>query len=82
VFPRAPVIINNSGYESFQSHTARFDSISLDSGATLAPVDVAYETYGVLNEARSNAIRILHRFSGDATPPVSAPSRAAGCGTT
>jgi homoserine O-acetyltransferase len=44
----------------------RFDSLSLDCGATLSPVDVAYETYGTLNEARSNAILILHAFSGDA----------------
>ena len=43
-----------------------FDSISLDSGATLAPVEVAYETYGQLNGKRSNAILILHAFSGDA----------------
>jgi len=49
-----------------ETHVVRFDSISLDSGATLAPVDVAYETYGVLNGARSNAILILHAFSGDA----------------
>ncbi len=45
---------------------ARFDSLSLDCGATLAPVDVAYETYGALNAARSNAILILHALSGDA----------------
>jgi len=44
----------------------RFDSLSLDCGATLSPVDVAYETYGTLNQARSNAILILHAFSGDA----------------
>ena len=47
-------------------NTVRFDSISLDSGATLAPVDVAYETYGQLNAAKSNAILVLHAFSGDA----------------
>jgi len=47
-------------------HVARFDSISLDGGATLAPVDVAYETYGTLNTDKSNAILILHAFSGDA----------------
>jgi homoserine O-acetyltransferase len=45
---------------------AHFDSLSLDCGATLAPVDVAYETYGKLNPAKSNAILILHALSGDA----------------
>ncbi len=44
----------------------RFDTITVDSGATIAPVDVAYETYGELNAYRSNAILILHAFSGDA----------------
>jgi homoserine O-acetyltransferase len=49
-----------------EADTVRFDSISLDNGATLAPVEVAYETYGKLNEAKSNAILVLHAFSGDA----------------
>ena len=49
-----------------EAHVARFDSISLDGGATLAPVEVAYETYGELNARKSNAILILHAFSGDA----------------
>ncbi|MBI3472903.1 MAG: homoserine O-acetyltransferase [Candidatus Solibacter usitatus] len=49
-----------------ETQAVRFDSISLDCGATLTPVDVAYETYGTLNEARSNAILALHAFSGDA----------------
>ena len=49
-----------------QTQIVRFDSISLDGGAILAPVDVAYETYGALNAAKSNAILILHAFSGDA----------------
>jgi homoserine O-acetyltransferase len=43
-----------------------FDSISLDNGSKLAPVDAAYETYGELNAAKSNAILIEHAFSGDA----------------
>ncbi|MGD0500209.1 MAG: homoserine O-acetyltransferase [Bryobacteraceae bacterium] len=47
-------------------NSARFDSLSLDSGATLAPVEVAYEAYGELNAAKTNAILILHAFSGDA----------------
>ncbi|HLY16143.1 MAG TPA: homoserine O-acetyltransferase [Bryobacteraceae bacterium] len=49
-----------------EAHVVRFDSIALDGGATLGPVDVAYETYGVLNAQKSNAILILHAFSGDA----------------
>ena len=49
-----------------EASVVRFDSIALDSGATLAPVEVAYETYGQLNAERSNAILVLHAFSGDA----------------
>jgi homoserine O-acetyltransferase/O-succinyltransferase len=49
-----------------EASIVRFDSIALDSGATIAPVDVAYETYGALNDSKSNAILVLHAFSGDA----------------
>src|SRR5512138_3053563 len=49
-----------------ETNVVRFDSLRVESGATLAPVDVAYETYGVLNQAKSNGILILHAFSGDA----------------
>jgi homoserine O-acetyltransferase/O-succinyltransferase len=49
-----------------EANTVRFDSLALGSGATLAPVDVAYETYGSLNTAKSNAVLVLHAFSGDA----------------
>src|ERR1035438_1122211 len=49
-----------------EANTVRFDSITLDNGATLAPVEVAYETYGKLNAAKTNAILILHAWTGDA----------------
>src|SRR5271168_568665 len=49
-----------------ESHIAKFDSISLDGGMTLAPIEVAYETYGELNAAKNNAILVGHAFSGDA----------------
>lgn len=38
----------------------------LDSGETLGPVTLAYETYGQPNPERSNAILIVHALSGDA----------------
>ncbi|MFW5729703.1 MAG: homoserine O-acetyltransferase MetX [Spirochaetota bacterium] len=38
----------------------------LDCGQDFRPITVAYETYGSLNEAKSNAILVAHAFSGDA----------------
>jgi len=42
------------------------DHFVLDSGLKLGPVTLAYETYGELNDDRSNAIIIFHALSGDA----------------
>jgi homoserine O-acetyltransferase/O-succinyltransferase len=47
-------------------HTAHFATLALDCGATLRDVTVAYESYGTLNRERTNAILILHAFTGDA----------------
>lgn len=41
------------------------DELVLDSGKTLGPITVAYETYGQLNERGDNAILILHPLSMD-----------------
>jgi len=44
--------------------TQRFDApLSLRSGARLAGYDLAYETYGQLNAARSNAVLICHALN-------------------
>ncbi len=40
--------------------------LRLQSGATLGPITIAYETYGTLNADKSNAILICHAWSGDA----------------
>ena len=42
------------------------DPLVLDSGARLAPVEVAYETYGELNSDASNAVLVCHALTGDA----------------
>jgi len=38
----------------------------MESGATLSPVTLVYETYGQLNAARSNAVLVCHALSGSA----------------
>lgn len=42
------------------------EPLPLESGAALSPVTLAFETYGELNQERSNAILLLHALSGDA----------------
>lgn len=42
------------------------DPLVLDSGARLAPVEVAYETYGELDPGRANAVFVCHALTGDA----------------
>ena len=51
-----------------QSLLARFGAgqpLKLDAGVALAPFQVAYQTYGTLNAARSNTVLVCHALTGD-----------------
>ena len=39
--------------------------LRLDAGVELAPFQIAYQTYGALNAARSNAVLLCHALTGD-----------------
>ncbi|MFH0984647.1 MAG: homoserine O-acetyltransferase [Candidatus Omnitrophota bacterium] len=45
---------------------AEKEGFKLESGRVLGPITLAYETYGQLNTDQSNAILVMHAFSGNA----------------
>src|SRR3546814_15860124 len=47
------------------AHVTLPGPLVLDSGAMLAPIEIAYETYGTLDADASNAILICHAPTGD-----------------
>ncbi len=49
------------------THKAFFeDGLPLESGKSIQPLEIAYETYGDLNADKSNAVLICHALSGSA----------------
>jgi len=55
---------DNTQTQSFTLGTSSAELI-LESGEKLGPITLAYETFGELNADKSNAILVLHAFSGD-----------------
>lgn len=51
--------------KQYYTYAAAPDEITLESGARLGPVTIAYETYGSLNSKKDNTILLAHAFSGD-----------------
>ena len=39
--------------------------LRLESGASLGPITIAYETYGTLAPDKGNVVLVLHALSGD-----------------
>jgi homoserine O-acetyltransferase/O-succinyltransferase len=52
-------------HESLIAHFGADRPLQLDAGVELAPLQIAYKTYGTLNAARSNAVLICHALTGD-----------------
>ena len=46
-------------------HLEADNALPLDSGQRLAPLTIAYQTYGELNATRSNAVLVCHALTGD-----------------
>ncbi len=63
--PTAPKMRETLTPSSKVVHFGKDRSLRLDCGQDLGPFDIAYETYGKLNAARTNAILVCHALTGD-----------------
>ncbi len=57
---------SDGSYGSVSTNYAEFPGVTLESGKRIAPLTVAYETYGELSANKDNAVLIVHALSGDA----------------
>lgn len=56
---------NQTSQKQYYTFAHPPEEFTLESGENFGPVTVAYETFGTLNSDKSNAVLILHAFSGD-----------------
>lgn len=60
-----PTIMNDDSRYGLDKKIRLLGPLKLDSGAEFAPIEFAYETYGTLNDDKSNAVLICHALTGD-----------------
>ena len=58
--------LQNNSVGVVQEKYFTLEVLMLENGERFGPITLIYETYGVLNEKKSNAILVLHALSGDA----------------
>jgi homoserine O-acetyltransferase/O-succinyltransferase len=66
--PRRRPIDSRPQADEPDSLIARFgadEPLVLDSGASIAPFQIAYHTYGTLDAAKANAVLVCHALTGD-----------------
>ena len=59
-------IAQNNSVGLVETKEFTFDSLKLESGEVFGPITLAFETYGILNKEKTNAVLITHALSGDA----------------
>ena len=62
---QSAVILANGTGSGFRARLGLTAPLRLDCGVELTDFPVAYQTYGELNEDKSNAVLICHALSGD-----------------
>ncbi len=65
VSQRASVLSEADTPHSLVARFEAFSPLAMDCGIDFAPFSIAYQTYGVLNAERSNAILVCHALTGD-----------------
>ena len=63
--PEAIGARNGAALHGKRVHFSQDKPLVTDGGRVIAPLTIAYETYGALNEAKSNAILLCHALTGD-----------------
>ncbi|MEN3931635.1 homoserine O-acetyltransferase [Microvirga sp. W0021] len=58
-------VIQANDPESLVAQFGADEPLCTDAGVEIAPWQIAYQTYGTLNEDRSNAILVCHALTGD-----------------